>query len=783
MAIKYTIPMRDDFNTLWRSDIDIPSYQGSPISLTGVGRSAMVAEWNGDTDEPYTPIINSKVTLQFYNESNVDITELQNLQDMEARVLVYRDSTLWWSGYVIPDGIQRNFKASPYPVQLTATDGLALLKDVSFQGVTNWLLPIGIHVRSPLAFIRYVLYNTQNLNIRLPIRWCSSVKSVEYSDDAIAGTTEWGALGEGWTEINGDTRSNMYILENMVKSIGARIFQFGGKWHIERVNDVVGGIYNWKELDTTYSGTERPELTTGTEDIRAGLNPTYYPFVSENHVITMKPALTDVVATYEQYQAENILPNGGFDKINTFSQTPLYWSYWTNPDGRASFGRYENGSITGQSGEAVELTYPLNQNNPMNQDAEFALTGGLPLDANILFKRFTFGFTFMALNGFPYYTSGDSEGQIEWETNPLRIRMLYMCDDGSGNSISYYLNEYGYWQYVPINGYWNILNITSAQIGSNRVFTFSFVGTPLTGNTIELKFFLDGIGSQRMNHVVKAETSGNLMATLEDFFLDASKFPSGIWSFTFSQILYTIEVVATTSLVYHSPSYQIGTGQDSILDDMSIPISVQSMKIGDIANIAFSGKGGNNEILIPDPGILDGGQLPSIGKLYLWFYIKEGQSYVLDDVYIRVEDNNDVYQSINPSATRRSNKQDVSLGISSSFSGFMLSNYMTSYDKSNVDFLFTDGKHTSSMTGLLANAMMRYRYKPSMIFNGSIYTNGRNWKFNHSYLIQTLSGTTFMPLQSKYNIETGIVDLVVMEGRDDDIVLEEKHYGDNEVIN
>src|SRR5690606_16329502 len=107
----------------------------------------------------------------------------------------------------------------------------------------------------------------------------------------------------------------------------------------------------------------------------------------------------------------------------------------------------------------------------------------------------------------------------------------------------------------------------------------------------------------------------------------------------------------------------------------------------------------NSEILMPDPGLLDGSQSEDTGVLQIEFALLEGQKYVLDDVFIRVEDNNDVYQSLNTSASKRSNRQNVELGISTSFNGFFLSNYMTSYSKSNTEFVVTDGKYPANTPG------------------------------------------------------------------------------------
>ncbi|WP_262250085.1 hypothetical protein [Parapedobacter soli] len=778
--------MRDDFDLLWRADIDIPGYYGEAIQLTGVGRTAMVAEWNGDIDEPYTPIINSKVTLQFYNEGNVDIVELQNLQDMESRVHVYRDNVLWWTGYVISDGIQRKFRATPYPVQLVATDGLALLKDIPFALPNNWPMPAGVSNRCPINFLRYILYGSNHLNQPLPLRWASLVESVEYEDDLLFGTTQWGALGEAWNNPNGvsegldSSRSCMYILENMVKSVGARFFQFGGKWHLQRINDIAGGVYNWKEL-TTDTGTA-PTLTTGTEDLVAGLNSVYYPFISENHITTVKPALTDVVVTYESYQKENILPNGGFDMVDTYYQIPFYWGFSDDPESAVTFEAYDSLRPDGV-GHSVKLAYPVT--GTAENRAIFTLLGGLPIDANILFKRITWGFTFFPLNGFPYLSPDDPEdpesGKIVWDNNPLRVRMLYKAKDKMGNEVELVLNRWGFWQvHEPAEGWLKVTH--SYPAGSPPRSLLTFTGRPLVGDVISIKSYYTTVERKQYTETVEPAEYNNISAVVAKVAnMLIADFPSLTYDSTSITIPHTAEVNAFVT--------STTTGGSNVLPGGWIDITIDSLKIGDIASVVFQGKGGNNEILMPDPGLLDGNQSEDTGVLQIEFALLEGQKYVLDDVFIRVEDNNDAYQSLNTSASKRSNRQNVDLGISTSFNGFFLSNYMTSYNKSNVEFRVTDGKYPAnspgaigSLTGLLANAMMRFRYKPSQIFNGSIYTNNRDWKFHHMYLIQGLGNSLFMPISSKYNIETGVIDVVLIESRDDDAPLDEYHYASNDVI-
>lgn len=781
MAVKYSIPFLDDFNQGWRVDIDLPDYVGDPVELTGVGRVFCQPEWSVG-DDPYEPIVNSKVTVQFYNRGGeVDVHELQLLPDMTGRLILYRGTDLWWTGYVIPDGIQRMLQPMPYPITITATDGLAMLKDVPFRLGNNWPMPAGVSNRSPMSFIRYILYgftSSPHLGITLPIRFQCDIENVEYSDSAIMGTISWGALGEAWTDFNGNSRTCEYILQGMLRAHQCQLRQFGGKWHIQRVNDVVGGTYTWTELGTE-TGTA-PTVTTGVTDMVAGISPTFYPMVNENQVATMKAAYTDVVATYEHYQAENVIPNGGFD---TWSGGLLfYWDFDYRAGAAPMFDDYESLRQDG-FGQSVEVSNGLFLLPATDYDV-FRLSGGLPVDANILFKRFTWGFTILPLEGFPLtdYDPNNPDGQvIDWDTSPIQVRVYYNAKDKQGIIKTLYLNEYGYWQWEPEEGYLVFTGVTVSTGGGVRTYRMNYEGYPLHGDL--MRVFIDNSDNIFPDFlyetVVSVSQQGDLEQVLSDF--TAELVSQGVVSATYSMastysgyIQFTINDSFTADV---QPT--VTSGFNTVLPGNWLNITVDTLKLGDIAAVAFQGKGGNSEIIFPDPGILDGQQLDTTGVLNIEFMVLPNQKYVLDDVYFRIEENNDVYQSRIQDANRRSNRKTVDLNISSSFSGFMLSNLMTSYAKSNTEFRFTDGKYTGSLTGMTANAMMRYHHLPREIFEGDIYTNGRDWQANHIYLF---GSKKYLPLASRYNIETGVVTLTAIECGDGDNDFVEEHYGSNDLI-
>jgi len=767
MAVKYTIPFRDDANILWRVDLDIPSYSGDPIELIGVGRTFCSIDYGASNEDLFEAIVNSSVTIHLYNKSGeIDIRELQLLDNMDGRLILYKDNILHWSGFILPEGIERLIAPNPYTVSITATDGLKLLDNLPFQGLNNWDLAIGMRFNCPLAFVREILFY-RHLGITLPIRWTTSVESVEHEDDGFAGQTGWGALGQAWTDFNGENRSCLYILQGLLSAFQMRIFQSEGRWNLERVNDVCDGEYTWKEIDTLYGPSDIPNLTTGTINVNIE-----HPFVNENQVMMIKPAVTDMEVTYDHNQAENNLPNGDFELWPSGLGLPSYWTFAPKEGDQPTSEMHA--SLNKRPGNAIQLT---NQ-SLATEEAVFTLVQDLPVDTNILFKRFLLGFTFMPSKfGFSHDSVTET---IDWTNNPLKISVSLTYDDKF-----WYLNEFGYWQsesrgtdlgvnFIRVDREYNEFPNQAAT------FWVWFEGSPNVGDVLVVSI-KDKVGSSGnyVDHTYTATLSeeGDLYTCLQNLL---NNIPSNIdgWTVNNKAVIMDGDNRGCVRFRYY---FNLGnalgrTYKSGALQEFQfIYPSVENLKVNDIATIAFQGKGGNSEILLPDMGENESG---FNGKMNISFFIKPNQQYVLDDVYFRFEKNNDVYKS-SIITGKRSNTEKKTLNISSSFTGFMISNIMTNYYNSGDEYQFTDGKYTGSLTGLTANAIMRTRYTPRELFQGDFNVVQNGWKFNNIYAIE---GKKFMPLNSRYNIESCTVNVTALECEDGNPELSEKHYGSNDTI-
>jgi hypothetical protein len=213
------------------------------------------------------------------------------------------------------------------------------------------------------------------------------------------------------------------------------------------------------------------------------------------------------------------------------------------------------------------------------------------------------------------------------------------------------------------------------------------------------------------------------------------------------------------------------------VNDINAYISpaVEGLKVDDIARVAFDKFQG---VKLPEPTFF-----PVSGDtcdIKIIFLVKSGQKYVVDNISITIENSDDVY--VNTINNSKNTKEDTrELEISSSFGGYMVSNFMSNWDKSDLECFFTDGdKYTGTLTGMTADVISRCKYKASKIYNGSINVRGQDWSFDEIYTIETLSDRRFMPINATYDIQKCEVDLVAIETRNDDISRTEKTYGSND---
>lgn len=712
MALKYTLIVNSQKQQDWTVEIDFPSYSGAPIALIG-DRNPILIEYNGgSSDNPFdSHIITQSATFRVYDDG-LNLFELQTISDASVVCRVYLNGQLKHQGFIVSDGVQSPDSGVASLITIKSIDGLELMDNIEYQIDNYGAITVDGRVselRCPMNIIRSSLYATNNLNNKLPIRWASSLRSVQFpNNDMLAGREQLAYDGKILLYADYSVR---WYLDNILRTAQCWLYQRDGYWYIENRGDTIrnGGFMVGYEITTA---TTAQVATPINIDMNTGEIADL--FINQDAYWMVKKPLGGVDVVYNStLNTDNVLPNGDMDSYSLGALTD--WSFKPVTGSVPSYLQYE--SLSQREGYAVQLT----NDGSATAEAIFSMNYTLPVDTWKLFKTMLFGFTFMPTRyGFPY----NSEETINWASNPLKISISFTYQGQT-----WYLNEFGFWQNVGrgLNLGVQLVGITSEPGPQGTVNRYvQFEGSPNIGDVLEISVPNgQGTGATRIPYsfTVTPLEENNLQLALDRLLANIPTNIGGgqsmdnravqMQSPTLGRIRYR---TANTVIAPTARTYKSGATQPY----QYIYPFVDQLKIDDVATVALAGKGGNNEILMPQIesyGTMDGFGSTN-GRLQFEFYVKPGQVYVIDDVYARIQNNNDLYKIRDVNS--KSPIESAEVNISSSFSGFMLSSYMSNYGLSDRSLYWVSNGVTASLTELYGRFILDWRRIPRRIFDGSI---------------------------------------------------------------
>lgn len=210
-------------------------------------------EYESQSDERYSVIKGSKCTIPMLVENvgqeNILFNNILNAVDEgEDRffAVVYRNSQLYWVGVLLPDLFQRQDASYPYQMTLTATDGLARLKDLPFtEALTNVTASINstlFLLIKKLPLYKYFTY----AGLTTARLWSNSVNWYEANMSAVSSTTDpftqtffrrWALVDIDKEDTNNNKPISCYdALETILLQFNCRILLSEGYFKIVTVN-------------------------------------------------------------------------------------------------------------------------------------------------------------------------------------------------------------------------------------------------------------------------------------------------------------------------------------------------------------------------------------------------------------------------------------------------------------------------------------------------------------------------------------------------------------------
>jgi len=335
---KYYLDFYDRFNNQIKVYIQQEDYVGGTTDLTG-GDTPLKLHWMGEGSEKYKAIKGSACEFSVISTSDQQFLNLFTTTSREYKVIVYRDSYEIWRGFIDPDSYQEPFLYHPYESVIHASDGLGELKNVEFPTPdTTEYYNLENHL---LYYIRECLFATGHeldLWVTNNLNWTGATRMI---DDTYL-------HHKCWRDDNNEFTDCYDILDKILTSIGARLYQWNGVWNIERIDYLRDGSVDINKYTaasnynvvTTGSGAN-PNLTmTGVDGSPMCV------WVNQSPTLEIVPGLKSYEWNVDPGKVETLLPftnNKGwfsdseFQDPGTGSLTPRYWTWEDNYNGYGSY--------------------------------------------------------------------------------------------------------------------------------------------------------------------------------------------------------------------------------------------------------------------------------------------------------------------------------------------------------------------------------------------------------------------------------------------------------------
>mgnify|MGYP007027359477 CR=1 FL=1 len=137
-GLRYYAELRSKHKEVfWRVEIAERGFVGQSEEMAFDGGSPLSITWEKRGDEFFIPVKASEATVNILCQRNFHYINLFTSDPRKFRVSVYRNTKLYWRGYVVADLYSENFTAPPYQVSIKAVDGFNLLSSIPFKNLDN----------------------------------------------------------------------------------------------------------------------------------------------------------------------------------------------------------------------------------------------------------------------------------------------------------------------------------------------------------------------------------------------------------------------------------------------------------------------------------------------------------------------------------------------------------------------------------------------------------------------------------------------------------------------
>lgn len=288
------------------------------IKFVGHDESPVVISYKGaDNDYKLEPLNGSECTLNILADDDFQLSDLYTADEKEWMLVI--GGAYAWSGFVIPDSCSEPFAYKPYPVTISATDGLGLLKDIPFANEDGTIYR---GFNSDRRILKIALEKTG-----LSLNMVYGINTYDYSMviSEVTNPLDLTFIDQArFIDEDGNPFSCYEVIRSICARWSARLHQFGNKWQIINALELSQGDVRTYEYDTTGLFKEVGQIVNTV--IAGGLNRDIQPVGNTQ----LAKAFKQSIGYYQYGYISNQLFNGDMN-------------LWTNnptglPDGWVTFG-------------------------------------------------------------------------------------------------------------------------------------------------------------------------------------------------------------------------------------------------------------------------------------------------------------------------------------------------------------------------------------------------------------------------------------------------------------
>lgn len=292
------------------------SYAGVPIKVDEGGKSPVVLDYKiADTDNKFSPIRACECIITFNSLVDFQFQRFYTDDEREYKVEIRKGGELKFAGYIIPDTAEEPFVATPYPITIRATDGVAALKNITYP------LPIGSDIRIRQSFRDIIAYCLAMTNLPLNIRTITNLYETKMAntidDDPLVQAT---VSPLRMADSKGNIFSAYDALTAVCELFGARFYQQDGCWNFERINELSGNVIRRRNYNYTGLFLFSEEVTF----LRVAGKDQDIELINKDHNIRTGNAYKRVETLLKFGETPAVLFNGNFEDFD--GQNFRYWT-------------------------------------------------------------------------------------------------------------------------------------------------------------------------------------------------------------------------------------------------------------------------------------------------------------------------------------------------------------------------------------------------------------------------------------------------------------------------